>query len=94
MSEGDKPPHHNIITRIVNYYNTNATFKSLVSGLEGAFVSALTAWVVTMGYGIPMTKSAWVALAAFVGKGLWGWFKRWLQNNVATEAVATKAQGS
>lgn len=81
------------LVKLVNFYNTNAKFKGLVSGLEGAVVSAVTAWIVTMGYGVPMNKSAWVAFGAFIGKAAWGYSKRWLQTNVATEGVTTKTGG-
>ena len=79
-----------LIQKLINYYNTNSTFHALVAGFEGAVVSAVTAWIVTLGYGIPTTKANWVALGAFVAKAAWGWFKRWLQTNEATVGVETK----
>ncbi len=72
--------------QIMNWYNTKPLFQSFVQGIEGAMVSALAAWT----GGIPANKAAWISLGAFVGKALYGWGKRWLQQNVATVGVVTK----
>jgi hypothetical protein len=75
-----------MIKKIVNFYNTSTVFHSFVSGVEGAIVGALSSW----SGGVPVGKAGWIALAAFIGKALWSWWKRWAQNNVATVSVATQ----
>lgn len=72
--------------KIMNLYNTNTTFHSLVTGLEGALVSAITSW----NGGIPVNKTGWVALGSFVGVALYNFLKRWMQQNVATKNVINK----
>ena len=74
--------------KIVNFYNTNTYFHSLVIALEYAAVGFLSSW----SGGIPTSKSGWLTLgAAFLG-AIVAALKRWLQNNVAT--VNVKANGN
>lgn len=63
---------------LINLYKTNAKFHSFVAGLEGAVVAALVAY----SGGFPVDKAAWVTVAAFFGKALWGWFRGYLTDAV------------
>lgn len=72
--------------KIMNYYNTQPLFQSFVSGAEGAVLGALSSW----SGGIPLNKAGWITLACFFGKALYGWGKRWMQQNVATVGVVAK----
>jgi hypothetical protein len=74
---------------ITNYYNTSTPFHSLVQGVIGALVGAVSAWVAAGG-SLPTSKTGWIALGAFVFKFVYAFFTRWMQQNVATVSVATK----
>jgi hypothetical protein len=74
------------ITKVLNFYNTNAKFHSFVMAVEYAVVG----FVVSYG-SVPSNKAGWAALGAgLVGAG-WGAIKRWLLTNVATSNLQMKA---
>jgi hypothetical protein len=72
--------------KLMNLYNTNSTFHSFVTGLEGAIVSAATSYT----GGVPTNKTGWYALASFFGVAVYNYIKRYLQTNVATRSVLAK----
>jgi len=56
--------------------------------MEAAIISFITSY----NAGLPTTKAAWTSLAFAVGGAIWGAFKRWLANNVATQPVVAKTE--
>lgn len=72
--------------KITNYYNSNAKFHSFVVAAEFAAVSAVTSY----NGGLPNSKTGWAALGSAVLGGAWGFVKRWLATNVATQNLTLK----
>jgi len=70
--------------KLMNFYNTNALFHSLVLGVEAAIISFATSY----NGGLPTNKAGWVSLAFGVGGAVWGAIKRWMATNVATKNLA------
>lgn len=79
------------LVRLVTFYNTNSKFHSFVQGLVGALIGGVSEWL-SQGAGLPTSKTALYALAAFVFKCIYSWWTRWAQENLATKGVVTKAQ--
>lgn len=65
---------------LVNLYNANGKLHSFVVTVEYAVLG----FVLTYTGGWPTSKTAWSTLGAAVAGVLWGSFKGWLRNNVAT----------
>ena len=76
-------PMKELWQKIVTLYAQNGKFHTFVAGLEGAVVAAAITWP----NGLPTSKSAFVTLAAFLGKAAWGWFLGWSRNNVAQPSL-------
>jgi hypothetical protein len=74
--------------KVMNFYNTNAPFHSLVIALEYATVSFLTSY----SGGLPKGKAGWVALVASLGGALWAAGKRWMATNEATKNLKMAAK--
>lgn len=74
------------IQKLVNLYNTNTRFHSLVIALEYTGLGFLGSW----SGGVPSSKSGWIALATGLGGALVGAGKRWLQTNVASQNLSLK----
>ena len=68
---------------IVNLYNTNTYFHSLVLAIEAALISFVTSY----NGGIPTTKAAWLSVLFALGGAIWGAVKRYLASNAATKSV-------
>jgi len=75
--------------KVLNYYNTNSAFHSLVMALEYAFATyvggVIDGWVTSGTLTLPTSKAAWTALGVGLAGALWSAAKRWAQTNVATQ---------
>jgi hypothetical protein len=75
--------------QIMNYYNTNTTFHSLIHGALVALIGAAISWH----GGGKLTTTTVIAFLSFIGQALFSWFTRWAQINLATVTMGIKKDG-
>lgn len=76
----------NFVNKVINLYNTNQTFHSFVSGLEGTLIAA----VVSYSGGSSNGKTAIASFVSFIGMTAYGFIRKWLVDNATVIVPLTK----